>query len=635
MAAPIPLIHRPLREERLHWTLTFLAAFTLYALTASHTVGLEDDALFIGALHHFGVSHPPGYPLHTLLGGLFYHSLPLGSPAYKAHLFSALTAAGAVTVLHAITAVLLRNRLWSYTAALAFAASKTFWSQSIVAEVYTLNVLLFLLTLKLTLTLTATPDPQKQKHTAYKIALIGGLALANHHPLYLLSALGIVPLLWRHLPEKPRTLPLMALITLATPAPLYLWMTTRTHALIPANFYSAPITDLGQFWHYLLRQGYTDHDPHRTITLTDKLTHLQHLAIETAAQYTLPGLIIALIGLWTLTRTHRPIALTIILTILTTSIPLILLRHFQATEIHLAIFRVYHLVSYSLIGLLLALGLHQISRLRTTRVTEFTLTLAILAIALPLINNWPHNNRRTDDWIETLARKKLDGIEPAAILLLSRDHELPVGYLHHILGLRRDLQIHNIDGLIYNNLLYNSRTPVEQQTKALTRYLTTTHRPVYLSEPRPDLLPLPLTPVNFYHRLDRQNRRQIILTDATLQWLETNLTPIHTDPWKKLHHRRTILLLMPVILQLTRTQDRPRLNNIIHRARQSYPLIRAVDNLDQLDRGVMTNHTLNTERHWINTLDIPTLPHLDEKSRALLRTLKTRLNTQTQNNTQK
>ena len=60
----------------------------LYAYTTPRLVGLEDDGLFISNLHFFGVAHPPGYPIHTFLGGIFYHLLPFGTPAFKGHFFS-------------------------------------------------------------------------------------------------------------------------------------------------------------------------------------------------------------------------------------------------------------------------------------------------------------------------------------------------------------------------------------------------------------------------------------------------------------------------------------------------------------------------------------------------------------------
>ena len=79
----------------------------LYAYTTPRLVGLEDDGLFISNLHFFGVAHPPGYPIHTFLGGIFYHLLPFGTPAFKGHFFSGFVGAIACAAIYATVAMLL------------------------------------------------------------------------------------------------------------------------------------------------------------------------------------------------------------------------------------------------------------------------------------------------------------------------------------------------------------------------------------------------------------------------------------------------------------------------------------------------------------------------------------------------
>ena len=61
--------------------------FSLFALSTSHDVLLEDDSLFVLTSYFYGIAHPPGYPLHTLLGKLFTF-LPVGSIAFRVHLLS-------------------------------------------------------------------------------------------------------------------------------------------------------------------------------------------------------------------------------------------------------------------------------------------------------------------------------------------------------------------------------------------------------------------------------------------------------------------------------------------------------------------------------------------------------------------
>jgi len=60
----------------------------LYAITMPRTVYREDDGLFPAAAKHPGVAHPPGYPLHSLLGHVFMQ-LPFSTPAAAGHVYRA------------------------------------------------------------------------------------------------------------------------------------------------------------------------------------------------------------------------------------------------------------------------------------------------------------------------------------------------------------------------------------------------------------------------------------------------------------------------------------------------------------------------------------------------------------------
>ena len=94
------------------------ALFVLYAATSPRGVALEDDGLFILSSYFLGIEHPPGFPLHTLLGKLFT-LLPFGSVAYRVHLLSALFGALTCGLLWMCARRLTEGRLPAYLAALA------------------------------------------------------------------------------------------------------------------------------------------------------------------------------------------------------------------------------------------------------------------------------------------------------------------------------------------------------------------------------------------------------------------------------------------------------------------------------------------------------------------------------------
>lgn len=142
------------RGDALAAAVAGLVAFAVYLWTVAPNVTLLDSGEFIVAAQHFGVPHPTGYPLWTLLAWLF-QLLPLGNAAWEINLFSALCTALATALLAALTRSSMRwmigarlekfrgfNSLVSISTACLFAFSFSVWSQAVIAEVYGLHVLL-------------------------------------------------------------------------------------------------------------------------------------------------------------------------------------------------------------------------------------------------------------------------------------------------------------------------------------------------------------------------------------------------------------------------------------------------------------------------------------------------------------
>jgi 4-amino-4-deoxy-L-arabinose transferase-like glycosyltransferase len=125
---------------------TGLLAFVLYLRTLAPTVlyydlpDLRDSATLQAKAFVLGIPDYTGYPTWVMLGKLFTY-LPFGDAAYRVNLSSAVYAALAVALVYAIGAVLTGRAVPAAAGALAFAVGPLFWSQAVVAEVYTLNAL--------------------------------------------------------------------------------------------------------------------------------------------------------------------------------------------------------------------------------------------------------------------------------------------------------------------------------------------------------------------------------------------------------------------------------------------------------------------------------------------------------------
>jgi dolichyl-phosphate-mannose--protein O-mannosyl transferase len=189
--------------------LVFLLTLVAYASTMPQKITLEDAGLFQMVCNLEGISHPPGYPLFTLL----CQQMTLTPTVVNGNLISALFASLALVVFYRIVLLLTTDRLTALIAAFSYGFSSTFWSQAIIIEVYSLAALLFMLAWWLALRFALVPSWPRWAWLCFAV----GLGLSNHWPLMVLSCLGVVVVLttrWQYLISALRS-PLFWLLSLA------------------------------------------------------------------------------------------------------------------------------------------------------------------------------------------------------------------------------------------------------------------------------------------------------------------------------------------------------------------------------------------------------------------------------------
>lgn len=257
--------HLPLGKEwqRLLPGMVFIVFLLLYAFTAAPSiVELFDDSLeFQFVLPTFGIAHPTGYPLYTLIGGVWSHLLPFGNWAWRVNIFSAVAAAGAVALVFVLAQRLtVRNEhgdVWAATAAaIAFGFGEVWWSQAAVAEVYAMHNLLVVAILALAVDLPSTGGQAADRRMASMLALIG-LGLAHHRMIVLLLPGLAVYLLWTT-PAllRPRRVWLFWLAALLAPLLLYAYIPLRaTQGVVDLN--GSYVNTWAGFWDHVLARRYT------------------------------------------------------------------------------------------------------------------------------------------------------------------------------------------------------------------------------------------------------------------------------------------------------------------------------------------------------------------------------------------
>lgn len=210
-----------------------LLAFTFYylALAPSVTAIFDDSLEFALVVHRLGIAHPTGYPLYTLLGKLFSLFNP-ANVAFQLNLMSAVFAALSVGLLYQLGLAIafptptIGSHAGAALGAMLFGLGPVFFSQSLIAEVYTLHAFfvagtLLLATRKMWLPLT----------------FWFGLGLTHHRTIILLApALALFVAIefglhrkagWRRLlREMP---PLKTACAFFAPLLIYLYLPLRGH----------------------------------------------------------------------------------------------------------------------------------------------------------------------------------------------------------------------------------------------------------------------------------------------------------------------------------------------------------------------------------------------------------------------
>ncbi|HEY3231884.1 MAG TPA: DUF2723 domain-containing protein [Roseiflexaceae bacterium] len=171
----------------------FIAGLILAALACAYAWTLApgitwandgaDSGDLVTAAATLGVAHPTGYPTYLLLARLF-QLLPVGDLAFRTNLLSAASAASAALCVYTIVRGLAPEGAWRTAVAAAAGAlglglSPLFWSQAVVAEVYSLNALFAALLLLWTLQALRRDDRVDGRFIALR-GVVAGLALGNH-----------------------------------------------------------------------------------------------------------------------------------------------------------------------------------------------------------------------------------------------------------------------------------------------------------------------------------------------------------------------------------------------------------------------------------------------------------------------
>jgi hypothetical protein len=328
-----------------------LAAFALYRATLLPGFDFGDTGSFQTMVGSPMITPRDGYPLYFALGWATLR-LAGGDPAHALNLASAIEAAIACGLIVLVGAELSGSIAAAAAAALLFAASYTFWSQAVIAEVYSLHIAMVALTLLLLLRWAdvQTDRPLYAFFAAYALAFGNHLSMILLLPGYTLFLLLAARRGWRSM-FAPRVV-MAAAVCAAMGALQYGW-NVRTLWLLPDPPHGL-IDALQRFWFDVTKSDWRD-----TMVLNVPASLLRdHLAMyqfDLAQQFGIAGPLLAAAGVVQLALVNGRRA---VLMVTLFAANLVFAYSYNVGDAH-----VFYLPSHLLLALLAAPGLVLAGRL--------------------------------------------------------------------------------------------------------------------------------------------------------------------------------------------------------------------------------------------------------------------------------
>jgi hypothetical protein len=303
------------RREGLLLVALFVAALIVYVPRTYRTLTvMGDSAELVSAAARWGVPHPPGYPLYTLMAHTMTW-LPAFELPFRVHLLSAVFHAVTVGAVGAIAFALTGSPAAALIGAGTLGLGRIFFSGSLYAEVFPLNDLFFAGLLWFAIHIARADGNAGTAAKRWEApAAVLGLSLAHHHMIALaLPALAILvgPAFWRDFHAGRLSLRRVALFLVAPPVLFY--------ALIPlaAARHPSPswgdVHDVRSFLHLVTRQDYGGvASPSRKLVEGQLLQRLDALVGGTAESFGAAGMLLFLAGVVMGLRNDRRICLALL-----------------------------------------------------------------------------------------------------------------------------------------------------------------------------------------------------------------------------------------------------------------------------------------------------------------------------------
>jgi hypothetical protein len=409
-------------------------AFWAYTRTLLPGVDLGDTGGFQAAVLWPEQSARRAYPLYYTLATPFIRAVSEDNPARGLNLFSAIWAAIAVGLLALVSGRLTKSPLAGAAAGLLLAFSYTFWTQAIIAEVYTLHLTLIAACL---LALYAFAKRPTTARLAVFFALYA-VAFGNHLGMILLLVPFTVFLVQVH--PQPRVLVAPSTILLAiaiavvgalqyTPMFLYVWSSIAA----PATWSDR----VAAFWLDVTKADWRE-EMVLSVQPSQLWIRLQMWVWDARQQFGIAGLALALLGAVRLWASSKPWAVLIWLAY---AISTAFALTYNVGDTH-----VFLLPGHFLLAVAMAAG---VGAWRSARLKQALTIVALIYAAWRGWDTWPAVDRHADRRAEAQLAHLAEGVNAQSALLVSKmDWQLENVLLYSSRYDRRDLAWARLDDVL-------------------------------------------------------------------------------------------------------------------------------------------------------------------------------------------
>lgn len=428
----------------------FILIALIYFVTGAVTVTGEDSGSFHLALTSPGINHPPGYPLYTVLGFVFVKIFSfLTSETHLVNLFSAVWT---LLALYVFRLILVKKSfsMWTRvfaTGACAFSAG--LWSQTAVAEVYSLNVFLSILAIYLFMFFSEKLEAAQGSslgtslfRSAYAFSFVCGLGVAHHYPLFLLTLTPFVLHLWFSTSNEKLKIFFTDKRFLVCLGAFSLGLTPYLYLLLPIfnefDYVFGNLHSLKDVWNHIMRKSYSVVDFQQT-TLSDKLAYQVNM-LELVWVNLRAFSVFAVLGIISAIKSDWKKNLVFLVSALGTTFILAGILSFPADSLYTAVFRVYPLPGLMIFTFFAAYGLDSLFK-NQPKTKLASIIVCFLILAHQGYSNYFLSNRSDFNANLNGATAYLESLPKDSILLVSGDEGISIYFAHKLLGIRPDVLV--------------------------------------------------------------------------------------------------------------------------------------------------------------------------------------------------